>query len=111
MLLEHRLATQATLRGIVAAHLESVGLDAGRDFLARYPHQLSGGQQQRIAIARALALQPRLIVADEPLSSLDISVQTQLLELLAHLAARSAARVRLISHDLGAVRRSPTGSR
>jgi oligopeptide/dipeptide ABC transporter ATP-binding protein len=69
----------------------------------RYPHQLSGGQQQRIAIARAIILKPRLIVADEPLSSLDVSVQTQLLELSAELKRKTDVGFVIISHDVNAV--------
>ncbi len=103
VLLEHRLATRATVRGMIEAQLEAVGLSPGADFLTRYPHQLSGGQQQRIAIARALLLRPRLIIADEPLSSLDVSVQAQVLELMADLQARLGIGFVLISHDLGAM--------
>ncbi len=103
VLLEHRVATSATVRTVMAAQLEAVGLAPAESFLPRYPHQLSGGQQQRVAIARALALRPRIIVADEPLSSLDISVQTQLLALLRDLRAQYGIGLVMISHDLGAV--------
>jgi oligopeptide/dipeptide ABC transporter ATP-binding protein len=103
VLLEHGLATRATVRSVMEAQLEAVSLSPAASFLTRYPHQLSGGQQQRIAIARALALRPRLIIADEPISSLDISVQTQLLDLMAELQSRSGIGFVMISHDLGAV--------
>ena len=99
VLLEHRLATPATVRGVIEAQLEAVGLSPAAGFLTRYPHQLSGGQQQRIAIARALLLQPRLIIADEPLSSLDVSVQAQVLALMADLQARLGIGFVVISHD------------
>ncbi|HEX4172183.1 MAG TPA: ATP-binding cassette domain-containing protein [Acetobacteraceae bacterium] len=103
VVLEHGLATRDTVRRTMEAQLEAVGLSPAASFLSRFPHQLSGGQQQRIAIARALSLRPRLIIADEPLSSLDITVQTQLLELIAELRLRSGIGFVLISHDLGAV--------
>jgi oligopeptide/dipeptide ABC transporter ATP-binding protein len=103
VILEHRLATGENVREIVAEELRAVGLTPAEQFMARYPHQLSGGQQQRVAIARAMALKPRLIIADEPLSSLDISVQTQILELMTDLKLRTKVGFVIISHDLGAV--------
>jgi ABC-type oligopeptide transport system ATPase subunit len=99
----HELAEPAKLRAFLAGHLASVGLDPPEQILPRYPHQLSGGQQQRVAIARAMMLEPRLIVADEPLSSLDISIQVQVLDLMRALSRRKGVGFVLISHDLNAV--------
>jgi ABC-type oligopeptide transport system ATPase subunit len=99
----HQLTEPARLRAFLAGHLASVGLDPPEHYLPRYPHQLSGGQQQRIAIARAMMLEPRLIVADEPLSSLDISIQVQVLDLMRELSGRRGVGFVLISHDLNAV--------
>jgi oligopeptide/dipeptide ABC transporter ATP-binding protein len=81
--------------------IELVGLPV--DALGLYPHQFSGGQRQRIAIARALGTVPELIVADEPLSSLDVSIQSQILNLMADLRDRERLGYLLISHDLGVV--------
>jgi ABC-type glutathione transport system ATPase component len=102
VLLRHGLATRHTLDPTINELLASVGLDAAQ-FRDRYPHQLSGGQQQRVAIARAMAVRPRLIIADEPLSSLDMSVQAQILDLLDRLKSSHKLGLVLISHDLNVV--------
>lgn len=99
----HGLAVRETARELIAEQLRSVGLVPPEDYMTRYPHQLSGGQQQRIAIARAMILKPRLIIADEPLSSLDISVQVQLLDLIAELRRKTGVGFVVITHDLNAV--------
>src|SRR5690606_2317472 len=85
----------------VVATLADVGLTG--EFLRRYPHQLSGGQRQRVAIARAIVARPALVVADEPVSALDMTVQKQILELIAKLQESYGFACIFISHDLGAV--------
>ncbi len=85
-----------------AALIEDIGLTT--EFLSRYPHQLSGGQRQRIGLARAMALRPSLIVADEIVSGLDVSVQARILGILEDLRLRRGIAVVLISHDLSVVR-------
>jgi oligopeptide/dipeptide ABC transporter ATP-binding protein len=97
----HKLARKSEMKDEVVRLLGSVGLQA--DVLNRYPHEFSGGQRQRICIARALAVSPAVIVADEPLSALDVSIQAQILNILQELQKRSHISFLFISHDLRVV--------
>jgi len=97
----HRLArSKADRRERVAASLEDAGLKPALDFLERYPYELSGGQRQRVAIAAALIMEPRFLVADEPVSMLDVSVRADILKLMVSLRDRYRISYLFITHDL-----------
>jgi peptide/nickel transport system ATP-binding protein len=96
----HKLANASEAKKQVIQMLERVGLTPGEDFFRRYPGELSGGQQQRVSIARALITRPQLIICDEPVSMLDASVQTQVLELMLELKQEFNLTYLFITHDL-----------
>jgi oligopeptide transport system ATP-binding protein len=101
-LLVHGVCTSAEVTNQVAELMQLVGLSPR--FMQKYPHEFSGGQRQRIAIARALALRPKVIIADEPVSALDVSIQAQILNLLAELTRKMNLSLLFIAHDLSVVK-------
>ena len=101
-LLYHGLATQKTIAAQVKTLMDDVGLAQAQ--LRKYPHEFSGGQRQRIAIGRAIATKPQFIIADEPVSALDVTIQAQILDLILNLVERHNLTMMFISHDLSVVR-------
>ena len=99
----HRLVPRSEVRNHAEQLLDRVGLDSS--FMTRRPHQLSGGQCQRVGIARALAMTPKVLICDEPVSALDVSIQAQVLNLFADLRENSEIAYLFISHDLGVIER------
>jgi oligopeptide transport system ATP-binding protein len=98
----HRPTPRRDMPAKVSALMERVGLSP--QYIRKYPHEFSGGQRQRIAIARALAVEPKLIIADEPVSALDVSIQAQIINLLAKLTREMGLTMIFISHDLSVVK-------
>jgi oligopeptide/dipeptide ABC transporter ATP-binding protein len=107
----HQIVPRREVAGEVRRLLGLAGLDTSRAFMERFPHQLSGGQRQRLVIARAMALRPRLIVADEAVSMLDVSMRISILDLLKSLGQRHELAYLFISHDFGVVRYFAAGGR
>jgi peptide/nickel transport system ATP-binding protein len=102
-LIIHRIGTVGERRDKVAALLDKVRLSP--DILTRYPHELSGGQRQRVCIARALTLEPKLIIADESVAALDVSVRAQVLDLMLELQEDLGLAFLFISHDMAVIER------
>jgi peptide/nickel transport system ATP-binding protein len=103
VLLTHRSINNATLREKTIELLEMVGIPSPKSRIVEYPHQLSGGMRQRVMIAMALACDPKVLIADEPTTALDVTIQAQILDLMRNLQERLGTSILLITHDLGVV--------
>ncbi len=102
--IHHKATGSADVRAKTAELFETVGLTPGTEYISKYPHQLSGGQRQRIAIARALAVDPQLILADEPISMLDVSIRMGVLNLIRRLRQERGIAFLYITHDIASAR-------
>jgi oligopeptide/dipeptide ABC transporter ATP-binding protein len=102
-MLQHEKMSMAAARERAAELLTVVGIPGGQRRLRNYPHQLSGGMRQRVMIAMALALRPRMLIADEPTTALDVTIQAQVIEVIRRLTAEAGTAVLIITHDLGVV--------
>ena len=96
----HNMGAKETQRDRALAVLERVGLSPAENFYSRYPHELSGGQKQRVVVARSIILQPKFVVADEPVAMVDVSVRAQIIELMLSLQREFNLTYLLITHDL-----------
>lgn len=103
-LLAQATKNRSALKKTAVELLDGVGLRPGADYLARYPHELSGGQRQRLAVARALAAEPKLLIADEPLSGADVSIRGQILNLLIDIKEARHVAILMITHDISIAR-------
>ena len=101
-LLYHKVASKNNIDNLIYQLMDDVGLSRGSIF--KYPHEFSGGQRQRIAIGRAVATKPEFIIADEPVSALDVTIQAQILDLILNLVEKHSLTMLFISHDLSVVR-------
>jgi len=99
----HRDVSDAEARDLVVTQLERVGIPRARERLDSYPHEFSGGMRQRVMIAMALSCDPSVLIADEPTTALDVTIQAQILEVLKKLRSESGAGIILVTHDLGVV--------
>ncbi len=102
-LMIHRASSRSAARKRAIELLDLVGIPSPDDAVDRYPHQMSGGQRQRVMIASAIACEPKLLIADEPTTALDVTVQAQVLALIADLRRKMGLACLLITHDLGVV--------
>ena len=103
-LVRQNLYDEKTISKMINESLEEVGLSPGKDFAKKFPHEMSGGERQRVAIARALCIKPKIIIADEPTSMLDVSIRMEILEIFARLRIEKNLTIIFITHDLASAR-------
>ena len=103
-LIRQNIYSKKTINKIINESLEEVGLSPGKDFAKKFPHEMSGGERQRVAIARALCIKPKIIIADEPTSMLDVSIRMEILEIFAKLRIEKNLTIVFITHDLASAR-------